>query len=33
MPDGNNLMVQDVSTAKDPGLKVVFAKSGDKLLQ
>ena len=33
MPDGNNLMVQDVSTAKDPGLKIVFAKSGDKLLQ
>jgi hypothetical protein len=33
MPDGNNLMVQDVSTEKDPGLKIVFAKSGDKLLQ
>ncbi len=33
MPDGNNLMVQDVSTAKDPGLKIVFAKNGDKLLQ
>ena len=32
MPDGNNLMVQDVSTEKDPGLKVVFAKNGDKLL-
>ena len=32
MPDGNNLMVQDVSTDKDPGLKVVFAKNGDKLL-
>ena len=25
MPDGNNLMVQDVSTEKDRGLKVVFA--------
>ena len=33
MPDGNNLMVQDVSTEKDPGLKIVFAKNGDKLLQ
>lgn len=33
MPDGNNLMLQDVSTGKDPGLKIVFAKSGDKLLQ
>ena len=32
MPDGNNLMIQDVSTEKDPGLKVVFAKNGDKLL-
>jgi hypothetical protein len=32
MPDGNNLMVQDVSTEKDPGLKIVFAKNGDKLL-
>ena len=33
MPDGNNLLVQNVSTEKDPGLKVVFAKNGDKLLQ
>ena len=32
MPDGNNLMVQDVSTEKDPGLKIIFAKDGDKLL-
>ena len=32
MPDGNNLMVQDVSTEKDLGLKIVFAKNGDKLL-
>ncbi|MDZ7899732.1 MAG: hypothetical protein U5N85_17125 [Arcicella sp.] len=31
--DGNNLMVQDVSTEKDPGLKIIFAKNGDKLLQ
>jgi hypothetical protein len=31
---GNNeLMLQNVSTAKDPGLKIIFAKSGDKLLQ
>lgn len=29
----NQLMLQDVSTAKDPGLKIIFAKSGDKLLQ
>ena len=33
MPDGNNLLIQNVSTEKDPGLKIVFAKSGDKLLQ
>lgn len=33
MPDGNSLLVQNVSTEKDPGLKIVFAKSGDKLLQ
>lgn len=33
MPDGNNLLVQNVSTEKDPGLKIIFAKSGDKLLQ
>ena len=33
MLDGNNLIVQDVSTEKDPGLKIVFAKIGDKLLQ
>jgi hypothetical protein len=32
LPDGNILSVQDVSTAKDPGLKIVFAKNGDKLL-
>jgi hypothetical protein len=31
---GNHeLMLQNVSTAKDPGLKIIFAKSGDKLLQ
>jgi hypothetical protein len=31
---GNNeLMLQNVSTAKDPGLKIIFAKSGDILLQ
>lgn len=31
---GNNeLMLQNVSTAKDPGLKIIFAKNGDKLLQ
>ena len=29
----NELLLQNVSTAKDPGLKVIFAKSGDKLLQ
>ena len=29
----NELMLQNVSTAKDPGLKIIFAKSGDKLLQ
>ena len=33
MPDGNNLLIQNVSTEKDPGLKVIFAKSGDELLQ
>ena len=33
LPDGNSLLVQDVSTAKDPGLKIIFAKNGDKLLQ
>jgi hypothetical protein len=34
LPDGQNqLILQNVSTAKDPGLKIVFAKSGDKLLQ
>lgn len=33
MPDGNNLLVQNVSTEKDPGLKIIFVKSGDKLLQ
>ena len=33
MPDGNNLLIQNVSTEKDPGLKVIFAKNGDKLLQ
>ena len=31
---GNNeLMLQNVSTAKDPGLKIIFAKRGDELLQ
>ena len=29
----NELMLQNVSTAKDPGLKIIFAKNGDKLLQ
>ncbi len=29
----NELMLQNVSTAKDPGLKIIFAKSGDRLLQ
>jgi hypothetical protein len=29
----NELLLQNVSTAKDPGLKIIFAKSGDKLLQ
>ena len=29
----NELMLQNVSTAKDPGLKIVFVKNGDKLLQ
>ncbi len=29
----NELMLQNVSTAKDPGLKIIFAKSGSKLLQ
>jgi hypothetical protein len=34
LPDGQHeLMLQNVSTAKDPGLKFIFAKSGDKLLQ
>lgn len=27
------LLLQNVSTEKDPGLKIIFAKSGDKLLQ
>ena len=31
--DNNELMLQNVSTAKDPGLKIIFAKSGDRLLQ
>ena len=31
---GNNeLMLQNVSTAKDPGWKIIFAKQGDELLQ
>ena len=31
---GNNeLMLQNVSTAKDPGVKIIFAKSGSELLQ
>lgn len=29
----NELMLQDVSTAKDPGLKIIFARRGDELLQ
>ena len=29
----NELMLQNVSTAKDPGLKIIFAKNGDKFLQ
>lgn len=29
----NELMLQNVSTAKDPGLKIIFAKNGNKLLQ
>ncbi|MEA5460711.1 hypothetical protein VB796_16760 [Arcicella sp. LKC2W] len=29
----NELLLQNVSTAKDPGLKIIFAKSGDKILQ
>jgi hypothetical protein len=29
----NELLLQNVSTTKDPGLKIIFAKSGDKLLQ
>jgi hypothetical protein len=34
LPDGNNeLMLQNVSTAKDPGLKIVFAKHGSEILQ
>ena len=28
----NELVLQDVSTEKDPGLKIVFAKKGDKSL-
>ncbi len=31
---GNNeLMLQNVSTAKDPGLKIIFAKGGEELSQ
>lgn len=34
LPDGLNVLkLQNVSTAKDPGLKIVFAKSGDEMLQ
>jgi hypothetical protein len=29
----NELTLQNVSTAKDPGLKIIFAKHGDELLQ
>jgi len=29
----NELLLQNVSTAKDPGLKIIFAKISDKLLQ
>ncbi len=34
LPDKeNSLVIQNVSTQKDPGLKIVFAKIGDKALQ
>jgi hypothetical protein len=34
LPDGlNELKLQNVSTAKDPGLKIIIAKSGDSILQ
>jgi hypothetical protein len=34
LPDSQNeLLLQNVSTEKDPGLKIIFAKSGDKILQ
>ena len=29
----NELLLQNVSTAKDPGLKIIFAKNGNKFLQ
>ncbi len=34
LPDSqHSLMLQNVSTAKDPGLKIIFAKRGSELLQ
>lgn len=34
LPDKENtLVLQNVSTQKDPGLKIIFAKTGDKSLQ
>jgi hypothetical protein len=34
LPDGLNVLkLQNVSTAKDPGLKIIFAKSGNEMLQ
>lgn len=34
LPDKENtLVLQNVSTQKDPGLKIIFAKTGDKVLQ
>jgi hypothetical protein len=34
LPDKENtLVLQNVSTQKDPGLKIIFAKTGDKALQ
>lgn len=31
--ENNELMLQNVSTAKDPGLKIIFAKRGEELSQ
>lgn len=34
LADGNNnVLIQNVSTEKDPGLKIVFANKADKILQ